>query len=176
MRRGLAPRRASARLIGTPKRALDFEALIGRYGTLALASLTILLGAGAFLSWAIANSKIGPELRVILGALGAAVVGAVGWRLRTRGSMRFGNTLLALALALVHVDAWGAGPYLGLVSSPVALSIAAARSRARPAGGAVRHDTTSTRRPTRRRSVRSRRRSVWSRRTSAAAPRWRAAL
>ena len=112
----------------SPKRALDFEALIGRYGTLALASLTILLGAGAFLSWAIANGKIGPELRVILGAIGAAGVGVVGWRLRTRGSLRFGNTLLALGLALVHVDAWGAGPYLGLVSSPVALSIAASAS------------------------------------------------
>jgi uncharacterized membrane protein len=110
------------------RRAPDLEALIGRYGTLALASLTILLGAGAFLSWAIANGKIGPELRVILGALGAAAVAFVGWRLRARGSMRFGSTLLALALALVHVDAWGAGPYLQLVPSPVALGAAALAS------------------------------------------------
>ena len=110
------------------RRPLDLEALIGRYGTLALASLTILLGAGAFLSWAIAHGKIGPGMRVFLGALGAAAVAVTGWRLRTRGSMRFGSTLLALALALVHVDAWGAGPYLQLVSSPVALSVAAAAS------------------------------------------------
>ena len=109
-------------------RSLDFESLIGRYGTLALASLTILLGAGAFLSWAIAQGKIGPELRVAFGAIGAAVVGAAGWRLRARGSKRFGSTLLALALALVHVDAWGAGPYLQLVPSPVALGVAAAAS------------------------------------------------
>ena len=110
------------------RRPLDIEALIGRYGTLALASLTILLGAGAFLSWAIAHGKIGPGMRVFLGALGAAAVAIVGWRLRTRGSMRFGSTLLALALALVHVDAWGAGPYLQLVPSPVALAVAAAAS------------------------------------------------
>jgi len=116
------------RLRGNDRRPLDLESLIGRYGTLALASLTILLGAGAFLSWAIAHSKIGPGVRVFLGALGAGVVAAVGWRLRTRGSLRFGSTLLALALALVHVDAWGAGPYLKLVTSPVALSIAAAAS------------------------------------------------
>ena len=109
-----------------PRRTTDLEALIGRYGTLALASLTILLGAGAFLSWAIANGKITPTMRVFLGALGAGAVAAVGWRLRFRGSKRFGSTLLALALALVHVDAWGAGPYLGLVPSPVALSVAAA--------------------------------------------------
>jgi len=118
----------SERLRGTERRALDLESLIGRYGTLALASLTILLGAGAFLSWAIAHGKIGPGLRVSLGALGAAAVAVVGWRLRTRGSVRFGSTLLALALALVHVDAWGAGPYLHLVAAPVALSIAAAAS------------------------------------------------
>jgi hypothetical protein len=116
-----------ARLVAD-RRSLDLEALIGRYGTLALASLTILLGAGAFLSWAIAHGKIGPGMRVFLGALGAAAVAVIGWRLRTRGSRRFGSTLLALALALVHVDAWGAGPYLQLVSSPVALSVAAAAS------------------------------------------------
>jgi uncharacterized membrane protein len=116
------------RLRSIERHSLDLESLIGRYGTLALASLTILLGAGAFLSWAIAHGKIGPGLRVFLGALGAAAVAVVGWRLRARGSVRFGSTLLALALALVHVDAWGAGPYLKLVSSPVALSVAAVAS------------------------------------------------
>lgn len=121
--RGVADRRT-----GIDRRSLDFESLIGRYGTLVLASLTILLGAGAFLSWAVAQNKIGPGLRVFLGALGAAAVAVVGWRLRARGSVRFGSTLLALALALIHVDAWGAGPYLQLVSSPVALSVAAAAS------------------------------------------------
>jgi uncharacterized membrane protein len=119
----LADRRA-----GAERRSLDLESLIGRYGTLALASLTILLGAGAFLSWAIAHGKIGPGMRVFLGGLGAAAVAVVGWRLRARGSQRYGSTLLALALALVHVDAWGAGPYLQLVSSPVALSVAALAS------------------------------------------------
>ena len=123
-----AERRMAERRAATARPSLDFEALIGRYGTLALASLTILLGAGAFLSWAIAQGKIGPELRVVLGAVGATVVAVVGWRLRARGSTRFGSTLLALALALVHVDAWGAGPYLELVPSPVALGVAAAAS------------------------------------------------
>jgi uncharacterized membrane protein len=125
-----AERRAAEVRLRTQRKSLDLESLIGRYGTLALASLTILLGAGAFLSWAIAHGKIGPELRVLLGALGAAAVAVVGWRLRARGSKRFGSTMLALALALVHVDAWGAGPYLDLVSSPVALSVAAAASLA----------------------------------------------
>jgi uncharacterized membrane protein len=123
-----AERRSADRRAGVDRRSLDFESLVGRYGTLALASLTILLGAGAFLSWAIAHGKITPVMRVFLGALGAMVVAVVGWRLRSRGSTRFGSTLLALSLALVHVDAWGAGPYLQLVSSPVALGVAAAAS------------------------------------------------
>ena len=121
-------RRSSERRTGPDRRSMDLESLIGRYGTLALASLTILLGAGAFLSWAIAHGKLGPGMRVFLGALGAAAVAVVGWRLRARGSKRFGDTLLALSLALVHVDAWGAGPYLELVPSPVALGVAAAAS------------------------------------------------
>jgi uncharacterized membrane protein len=121
-------RRSSERRTGPGRQSMDLESLIGRYGTLALASLTILLGAGAFLSWAIAHGKLGPGTRVFLGALGAAAVAVVGWRLRARGSKRFGSTLLALALALVHVDAWGAGPYLKLVPSPVALGVAAAAS------------------------------------------------
>ena len=104
------------------RRAIDFESLVGRYGTLGLASLTILMGAGAFLSWAIAQGKIG--------ALGAAAVAVAGWRLRAKGSMRFGSTLLALALALVHVDAWGAGPYLKIVPPSVALGVAAIASLA----------------------------------------------
>jgi len=124
----MEPVMGAERLRDPERRSLDVESLIGRYGTLALASLTILLGAGAFLSWAIAHGKIGPGLRVFLGALGAAAVAVVGWRLRARGSVRFGSTLLALSLALVHVDAWGVGPYLKLVTSPVALSVAAAAS------------------------------------------------
>lgn len=104
------------------------EDLIGRYGILALAVLTILMGVGAFLGWAIRNGHIGPELRVALGALAAAVIAGVGWRMRKGDSPRFANVLLALSLAIVHVVAWGAGPRLLLVSSPVALLVAALAS------------------------------------------------
>jgi hypothetical protein len=117
------PRLPALEILDRP--AGEIEALVGRYGTVALATLTLLMGAGAFLTWAIANDKIGPLARVLLGALVAGSVGALGWRLRRQGVVRFGNTLLALALALVHVDAWGAGPYLGLISNTGALIVAA---------------------------------------------------
>lgn len=109
-------------------RQVDLESLVGRYGAMALAALTILMAAGSFLGWAIANGRLGPMARVGLGALGAVAVAALGWRLRRRGTRVFGNTLLALALAIVHVDAWGAGPLLGVVSPAVALGVAALAS------------------------------------------------
>jgi hypothetical protein len=109
---------------------VDIEALIGRYGTLGLATLTILLGVGAFLGWAITHHLMGPWLRVALGALLAAALAIGGWRLRRTGTLRFGNALLGLALAVVHVDAWGAGPRLHLIPDTVALTVAAAASAA----------------------------------------------
>jgi hypothetical protein len=116
-------------------RPQDVEALVGRYGTVAVAALLILMGVGAFLTWAIATVRLGPVARVGLGVVAAAGLAAAGWRLRQakgsdRGTRRFGDVLLALALAVVHVDAWGAGPYLGLVTPAVALAIAAAASGA----------------------------------------------
>ncbi|GLC26266.1 hypothetical protein rosag_27790 [Roseisolibacter agri] len=127
MRLGLGP---------VPADGAELEALVGRYGTVALAVLLILMGLGAFLTWAIAAVTLTPTTRVALGAVGAAALAAGGWRLRVRdegggtGTRRFGDVLLALALAAVHVDAWGAGPALGLVSAGVALAIAAAASGA----------------------------------------------
>jgi len=106
----------------------SLEALVGRYGTLALAAFTILMGVGAFIGWAVRNGLIGPELRVALGVVAAAVVAFVGWRLRRGESPRFGNVLLALALAIMHVVCWGAGPLLQLVPAAVALGVAAAAS------------------------------------------------
>jgi hypothetical protein len=111
-------------------RTLDAEALIGRYGTLALATLTILLGVGAFISWALAHHLLGPEVRIGLGALFAAGLAVAGWELLRTQSAPFGRALLGLALAVAHVDAWGAGPQLHLVSTPVALAAAALASAA----------------------------------------------
>jgi len=125
--------RAPAR--GTPTRSagwrgLALETLIGRYAALALAAVAILLGVGVFLSWAVEHVELGPGLRVLLGMLAAAGVAALGVVLRRRGARRFGNVLLGLALAIVHVVAWGAGPYLHVVSSITAFAGAAVASAA----------------------------------------------
>lgn len=106
----------------------NLEAIIGRYGTLALAAFTILMGLGAFIGWAVKNGVIGPELRVALGAVAAGIVGTIGWRMRRGESPRFGSVLLALALAIVHVVCWGAGPVLQLIPSAVALGVATVAS------------------------------------------------
>jgi hypothetical protein len=104
------------------------EAFVGRYGALALAALSIVMGAGALVSWALRSGLLGPTMRVVLGAILAAALAALGWYVRSRGARRFGHTLLALALAVTHVVAWGAGPKLDLIPGWAALAGAAAAS------------------------------------------------
>jgi uncharacterized membrane protein len=104
------------------------EQMIGRYGTVAVATLAILLGLGAFIQWAVARGLLGPEVRVGLGAVAAVVLAGLGLRLRSKGSVNFGNWLLAISLAVVHLVAWGAGPILGIVPPMLALGVAAAAS------------------------------------------------
>ncbi|MBC7894757.1 MAG: DUF2339 domain-containing protein [Cytophagaceae bacterium] len=106
------------------------EDLVGRYGTIGLASLTILMGIGALIGWAIRNGYIGPMVRIAIGLVTAGVVAFFGWRVRRGDSPRYGNALLALALAIVHVVSWGAGPRLQLISTPAVLALAALSSAA----------------------------------------------
>jgi uncharacterized membrane protein len=113
-----------------PSRSPDLEQLAGRYGAIALAVVLIVMAAGALVSWAIAHGLLGPWVRVSLGALLALAIAATGWRLRAHGSRQYGDVLLAIALAVVHVVAWGAGPRLALVPSSVALAVADAASLA----------------------------------------------
>lgn len=123
----------------------DLEAVVGRYGTVAVAALFVLLAAGAFLTWAVANYDLTPAARLGLGAAATAALAGAGLWLRARpvpaaavdgddadhaGARRFGDVLLALALAVTHVVAWAAGPYLRLVPPAAALGIAAAASAA----------------------------------------------
>jgi hypothetical protein len=103
---------------------------VGRYGTLGLGALALVMALGAWLSWAIENYEMSDAARVAGGAVGAVAVGALGLWLRRRGTTRYGNVLLGIALALVHVDAWGAGPTLHVVPMGVALGVAALASAA----------------------------------------------
>jgi hypothetical protein len=93
---------------------IDFESLIGRYGTLVLATVSALAAVGLFLGWAIDKGLLGPTQRIGLGLLTAAGLAVGGLRLRRR-ERSFGASLLGLSLAIVHVCAWGAGPSLKLV-------------------------------------------------------------
>jgi hypothetical protein len=106
---------------------VDFESLIGRYGTLVLATISALTAVGLFLGWAIERGLLGPTQRIALGLLTAAALAVGGLRLRSR-ERSFGASLLGLALAIVHVCAWGAGPSLGLVPLWVAFLLAAVTS------------------------------------------------
>jgi uncharacterized membrane protein len=116
--------------VAPPDERRGFEDLVGRYGTIGLASLTILMGIGALIGWAIRNGYIGPMVRVAIGLATAGVLAVLGWHVRRGDSPRYGNALLALALAIVHVVSWGAGPRLQLISTPAVLALAAISSAA----------------------------------------------
>ncbi len=108
----------------------SLENLVGRYGVLALAVLTIMMGAGALVSWAVSHGLLVPWVRVTLGGMLAISLAVTGWWLRARGSRGFGNVLVALALAVTDVVAWGAGPRLGLIPPSASLAIADAAAGA----------------------------------------------
>src|SRR4051794_39633899 len=57
---------------------VDLESLVGRYGTLVLATVSALAAVGTFLGWAIANGLLGPSQRIGLGLIVAIALGVAG--------------------------------------------------------------------------------------------------
>ena len=106
---------------------IDFESLIGRYGTLVLSTVSALAAVGLFLNWAIEKGYLGPQQRLGLGLITAAGLAVAGIRLR-RTERSFGASVLGLSLAVTLVCAWGAGPALGLVPDWAAFLLAALTS------------------------------------------------
>jgi hypothetical protein len=95
---------------------LDFERLLGRYGMLGIAVFAAIAAVGTFLSWAYSHGylRLSPEARVLLGLAFAAGIGVWGLRLR-RTERSFGSSLLGLALVIVLLCAFAAGPSFHLV-------------------------------------------------------------
>ncbi|MBV9496852.1 MAG: DUF2339 domain-containing protein, partial [Acidobacteria bacterium] len=90
---------------------------------LAIAVLAAVLAVGTFLSWAYSNGylHLSPPMRVVIGMAFAAALGTWGFQLRKR-ERSFGSTILALALVIVQVCAYAAGPAFHLVPTWVAFA------------------------------------------------------
>ena len=110
-----------ARFGGLLLNAREAERLIGSYGMLGISVLAAVAAVGTFLSWAIGRGYLilGPPARVIIGLVFAAAIGVWGMRLRRR-ERSFGSSLMGLALVIVHVCAYAAGPSFQLVPTWVA--------------------------------------------------------
>lgn len=106
--------------------SLDFERLLGRYGMLGIAVIAAVAAVGTFLSWAIRSGylHLDPPARVIIGLAAAAALGAWGLKLRVR-ERSFGSSILGLALVIVQVCAYAAGPGFHLVPTLAAFTGAA---------------------------------------------------
>ncbi|HET9425546.1 MAG TPA: DUF2339 domain-containing protein, partial [Gemmatimonadaceae bacterium] len=117
----------------------SFEEIIGSAGMTAVALVMVLIGLSTFLGWAIQRGLLGPTTRVVLGYAAAGGIAFAGMRFRMRGTREFGNVLLAIALAVVHLVCWSAGPLLHVIPSWVALAIGFFASVAL-AEFALRHD------------------------------------
>ena len=102
---------------------VELESLVGRYGTLALAALVILMGVGAIIKMAVQHGLLTPEVRVVAGVVVAVLLAAAGVVFRNRGDVRYGGVLLALSLAVIDLVAWGAGPRFHLIPIGVALGV-----------------------------------------------------
>ena len=102
---------------------VELESLVGRYGTLLLAALVILMAVGALIKMAVQHGLLTPEVRVVAGVVVAMLLAAAGIVFRSRGDVRYGGVLLALSLAVVDLVAWGAGPRFNLVPVGVALGV-----------------------------------------------------
>lgn len=102
---------------------VELESLVGRYGTLSLAALVILMGVGAVIKMAVEKGLLTPQVRVLAGVVVAVLLAVAGMVFRRRGEVRYGGVLLALALAVIDLVAWGAGPRFHLVPVAGALSV-----------------------------------------------------
>jgi uncharacterized membrane protein len=100
----------------------ELESIVGRYGTLSLAAVLVLMSVGAIIKMAVEKGLLTPEVRVLAGLVVAVLLGIAGVVFRGRGEVRYGGVLLALSLAVVDLVAWGAGPRFHLV--PVAAAMA----------------------------------------------------
>ena len=114
---------ARASAVASSIREDAIESLVGRYGTVLLGAFVLLLGVGVLIQFAVAQGLLTPAVRVGIGALVAASVAAAGVYFHRRGEVRYANVLLALALALTDLVAWGAGPRLQLVSTVSAFAV-----------------------------------------------------
>ena len=101
----------------------NLERLVGTYGMLGISVLAAVAAVGTFLSWAIGRGYLvlGPAPRVIIGLIFAAAIGAWGVGLRKR-ERSFGSSVMGLALVIVHVCAYAAGPAFDLVPTWVAFA------------------------------------------------------
>lgn len=100
--------------------SIDWESLVGRYGLGLAAVLTLLVGTGFFLRYALEHDWIGPTGQVGLGVLaGVLLLGSGRW-CDTPKFVALSRILTGAGLLLVYLSTYAAFGYFHLISQTIA--------------------------------------------------------
>ena len=111
----MAPRPAPS----APNRSM--EEWLGQRGLLAVGVTFIVLAAGYLLKLSFDRGWISPFTRCSGGALAGALLGALGWRLYSRGTRTYGAALIGGGAAIIYLSVWAAARLYGLLTPAPAL-------------------------------------------------------
>jgi Predicted membrane protein (DUF2339) len=114
-------------------RTVDSEQWFGQRGLLAVGVVFLILAAGYLLKLSFERGWISPAARCVGGALAGLGVGAIGYRLHSKGLATYGAALVGCGAAIVYLAVWAASrlyqflpPTSGIVAlALVSLSLAA---------------------------------------------------
>jgi uncharacterized membrane protein len=107
--------------------SIDWESLIGRYGLGLAAVLTLLVGTGFFLRYALEHDWIGPTGQVGLGVLAGVILLGAGRRMDTPRFVALSRILTGAGLLLIYLSTYAAFGYFHLIrqatAGPILLTI-----------------------------------------------------
>lgn len=105
--------------VQAPSRSL--EEWLGQRGLLAVGVTFVVLAAGYLLKLSFDRGWVSPLARCSGGALAGALLGALGWRLHSRGTRTYGAALIGGGAAIIYLSVWAAARLYGFLTPAPAL-------------------------------------------------------
>jgi uncharacterized membrane protein len=116
------PRRPSNAAESSPPARRDAEQWLGQRGLLAVGVTFLVLAAGYLLKLSFDRGWVTPLMRCVNGALAGIAVGAVGWRLHSKGLKTYGAALVGCGAAILYLAIWAASRLYGFLPPATAIA------------------------------------------------------